>query len=256
MNSYIRPYMQYFLPIRFFFYHIGGLIGLYYFWDPAYLLLSLFAYFLFSVIGFEISLHRYYAHKSFTCTPAVEKFLAFMSIFGGSSPVTFPLYHRTHHKISDQPGDPHMAGTSLFNVWIGYFNKERVKFNLDIIKDLKDVPLNKFLDQWNVLIYLIILALVAWVDLKFALYFFIIPGAGLVNVFSTENVICHIFGYRNHDIPGDLSRNTPWAVWLLGSQWHNNHHNRPWRYTFKEKPSEWDPAGWLIKHVFSTSVKE
>lgn len=243
---------------RFILFHIATIAGLYYMWDPTYLLLSVIGYFLFAIVGFEIGIHRYYSHQSFTCNKFVEYLLLFLSILSCSaSPKEFATLHKVHHRVPDTLDDPHIAGTNILAVWCQLFNRPRPnRYDVVLNKKLTDHWLYKVVDRQQLTIYYGIVLLTSLIlGVKFAFYFLILGGLLAMHGYSTLNILCHRFGYRNHTLK-DKSTNNPVCFWLCGGQWHNNHHKNAWKYTTKELPNEHDIAGWIIKHILSTSVKE
>lgn len=64
--------------------------------------------FVLSAWGISIGLHRYFTHRSFQCTAAMERVLAILgaSTFQGRID-TWVAQHRLHHRCADQPWDPH-----------------------------------------------------------------------------------------------------------------------------------------------------
>jgi stearoyl-CoA desaturase (delta-9 desaturase) len=85
-----------------------------------------------------------------------------------------------------------------------------------------------------------------------ALYY-LAPAAVLWNLGSLVNTLCHSrFGYRNHELSDDLSKNNfilGFLVW--GEGWHNNHHKFPIRAKYGEKWWEVDISYLIIKLIRS-----
>ena len=100
---------------------ILSVIGLYFLWDPKYLLITLIAYFFYAVIGHDIALHRYFTHRSFTCSKPTEMFLFLCGMLANmGSTIHFVLGHRRHHKYTETPYDNLQSANHPFLTWLGY----------------------------------------------------------------------------------------------------------------------------------------
>jgi len=70
----------------------------------------IFAYLIvYSMIGNNIGLHRYFTHAHFKVSKPVEWFFLWCgSMIGLGEPLSYAMTHAVHHRYSDQPGiDPH-----------------------------------------------------------------------------------------------------------------------------------------------------
>ena len=77
----------------------------------------------------------------------------------------------------------------------------------------------------------------------------IIPQTLTSIVSALCNWFAHTSGYRTYDTDDD-SRNNAWlALITWGDSWHNNHHKKPWLYSFKHKWWELDISSLVIKMV-------
>ncbi len=79
-------------------------------------------FFVYSMTGNNIGLHRYFTHGHFTVTKPVEwLFLWTGSMIGIGSPLSFAITHYVHHdpKYTDTPLDPHgpIRGWRSLLVW-------------------------------------------------------------------------------------------------------------------------------------------
>ena len=64
--------------------------------------------YLLTMMGVEVGLHRYFAHRTFETTrPLRALFLILGSMAGQGSALLWSAVHRTHHAHTDQPGDLH-----------------------------------------------------------------------------------------------------------------------------------------------------
>jgi len=227
--------------------YITSIIGLIFYWDPIWLLLSVFGKYIFANLGLEIGYHRLLSHRSFTTSRTVENILTFLGVYGGFGPsLTWTANHRVHHKNSDREGDPHPASET----WKTFFwLNDKVPVNPSVVRDLLRNPFHKFLRDWYFTIWYLTLIVAFIIDPRIAIYLFAIPGATGLLSGAAINILCHKFGYRNFETK-DKSTNNWWVnlyATFGGSGWHNNHHANPGSYTTKVKWWEWDLDGWIIE---------
>lgn len=234
------------------------IIGLYFFWDPMWLWGSLIAFIIISMFGGEIGLHRYFCHKTFTCSKGVERFLLVCSILCGSGPtIVWVGLHRTHHRHADTDEDPHSPKrTPLLN----YLHLNEIK-NLDLVNyapDLLKDPVHMWVHSNYNKIYLFTLIIAALISPYICLYLLVIPAILHTHMLGLVVTPNHIYGYQNFKNKAhDESRNNPLiALLTFGAGWHNNHHNNQGSYTTKVKPWEFDISGWVIKHLLAKEVKQ
>ena len=184
--------------------------------------------------------HRYFSHRSFK----TSRFMQFVfGVLGNTTiqrgPIWWASHHRWHHRVSDQPGDPH-SPVQYGLLWshMGWF-MSRAHFapRLDLVRDLVKFPELRFLDRFDSLVPL--LSGVAAYGLGEALER-MAPGLGtnglqllvwgiissvvLLHSAVTINSIAHVFGRRRYPTT-DTSRNSfLLSLLTFGEGWHNNHH--------------------------------
>src|SRR5262249_27205946 len=137
--------------------------------------------------------------------------------------------HRLHHKLSDQPGDPHSPRSGFWWAQHGWhLSRDSVGTDYARIKDFARFPELRWLNRWWV---------TPGVTVAAALF---VAGGGAVLVggfavsprwggpgTSTITSLAHRGGSRRY-ATGDDSRNNPvLAVITMGEGWHNNHHHYP-----------------------------
>jgi sn-1 stearoyl-lipid 9-desaturase len=238
--------------------HVVSAIGLYYYFDPIWLLVFLVGNRLIMGIGHDIGMHRYFAHRSFETYRWMEYVFLFFTWFSSQgSTLGWVARHRIHHPRSDLDGDPHPSRDAMTTwLWVDTEAERNVKIPPTLVKDLIRKREHVFMRNHYFKVYWSAIALSAiLLGPKFTLYFFLLNGVAGFHTAGLINVLCHRFGYRNFET-ADRSRNN-WLVNVLypGCGWHNNHHAKPDSYTNKARPWEWDPSGWLIKHVLSTNPR-
>lgn len=231
---------------------VGVLIAMGLLWGVAFTTLDLALLIVFYVLtglGITAGWHRYFSHRGFETSRAMQAVLAVLGSMAMQGPLTqWVTDHRKHHALSDQEGDPHSphAGRDpgvvgrikgLVHAHVGWlFTTKGLERGPHYARDLYADTLIVRIDQ----LYLV------WVVLSVGIPFAIgfafgglsaglqaMVWAGLVRIFVFQhatfavNSICHVVGRRSYR-SRDESRN----VWLLapfsmGESWHNNHHAFP-----------------------------
>ena len=127
--------------------HLITIVGLYYYWDSIWLLVSLLGIILFGALGIEVYCHRLLSHKSFKVSNNVDKFLNICALFGlQGPPMIWAANHVTHHQYSDVDGDPHPA-TDGWRTWFWIGTETNSQINLSVIKRLEEKGLTDYLQR-------------------------------------------------------------------------------------------------------------
>lgn len=206
------------------------------------------------IFGHSIGLHRYFSHRSFNTTAAVEKFLAWTSVLlGAGSPVTYARTHRHHHRHADTPADYHSPVvngrlSTMLGAWefrhVSWFIEKGGATPRDLLinKTCKYIHDNYF-RIWSVLLIASLL-----VDWRITVYLLAIPVLYThLDYNILTNTVGHGLGYRNFET-NDASTNCSWTrIFNLGESYHNNHHAHPQLYDFAVKSNEYDLIGTIIK---------
>jgi stearoyl-CoA desaturase (delta-9 desaturase) len=208
--------------------HIGAIVGvavLGWSWSGLALALGLYAVRMF---GLTAGYHRYFAHRSYK-TSRVFQFL--LAVLGTTATQKGPLWwaghHRSHHKYSDGPRDPHSVRQRGF-IWahLGWILVRRyVETDYARIKDFAAYPELRWLNKWH---------LVPPLALALTLYL-VAGGWGVVWGFLVSttllwhgtfcvNSLAHLFGRRAYETDDDSRNSLIIAIFTLGEGWHNNHH--------------------------------
>ena len=248
---------------------VALIVGMMPFWpfSPDGVAIAIFINFYYlATLGVTVGYHRYLTHSSFKEKyRSVKNALTVAGIFSGQGgPIMWVSWHRTHHKRSDKPGDPHsphLHGSGLWaaingaihaHVW-WLFVTPRSDDHTKALQSDSDIVR---LDRWAVRIFLFGLfvappllgALARWsLD---SVHIDILWG-GFIRLFCTNhatwsvNSVCHLWGRRPFDTD-DKSRNN-WLVVLLasGEGWHNNHHAFQWSAKQGLLPGQFD-LSWLV----------
>gem|GEM_PF-172529 len=217
-----------------------------------------------TALGIELGLHRYFTHRSYTCTPTWRRALHFFAILPGQGTVlAWSSNHRHHHRFSDSSIDthsPYQGGPlTTRGLWhshmgwkLGYPYPSPKLYARDLLKDKGFIKIDRMYFR-IVLSWLIAfgvaggLLTLSW---EGALQGFLL--AGVIRLTLTQhftwaiNSVCHWIGRQPHQT-GDESRNN-WLLALptMGGSWHNNHHAFP--HSGKCGMSWWqiDPAYWVL----------
>lgn len=203
--------------------------------------LGLYALRMFAITGFY---HRYFSHRAFR-TSRVIQFL--FAILGASAvqrgPLWWAAHHRLHHARSDQVEDVHSPGQKGFwHSHHGWFlSRANFATPSERIQDFARYPELRFLDRFDVLVPLFLIALlyVAGEILatfapglgtdgpQMVIWGFVISTVVLYHVTFTINSLAHRIGRRAYPTRDDSRNNWLLAILTFGEGWHNNHHYYP-----------------------------
>jgi stearoyl-CoA desaturase (delta-9 desaturase) len=208
-----------------------------------------------SLLGAQIILHRYFAHRSFSTNKLTHIILTMLSVLPGQgSPIAWAAAHRHHHKYSDKELDNHSPQESYFLAaggWLlkGYewvVEKKKLKtIPTDLLRDKVIVMLDKYYYLcWSILILISFL-----INYKIGLYFVLAPIGWALLIASLVTLGCHIKlpgSYKSHNTVDNTHNNMYIQCIVLGDALHNNHHHDPSKFNLKEKKYELDIAGIII----------
>jgi fatty-acid desaturase len=239
---------------------ISLFFGLYYSFITSQFLLVIVSFligkFIVGALATQISLHRYFSHRSFKTTPFKHKCLVWASVLAGQgSPIGWSAHHRHHHINADSELDTHSpneskllaAGFWLIKSYEYYLNVKKLRrVPTDLLRD----PTIKFIDNHYYKIWTIIILLSFFISWKFAIFAVLSPLAwGYINsAFITLGSHIKLPGsYRNFKT-SDNSYNNRWIqLYMLGEGLHNNHHYSPNKHNEKILPNEFDFIGLVIE---------
>lgn len=222
--------------------------GLFYFWSPAWLMLTAVGVFLFVSVGTECYLHRYLSHQSYKVNKLTEVFMHFCGVFAlQGSPILWAANHITHHKHADRDGDPHPA-TMGWKAWFWVGTNTLSTVSVGTVKRLMRDPLCAWTHKHYLKLYISTVLAVALADPRIAVYLFLLPAMWSFHAAGFVTVVLHRSGRRRFETQ-DNSRNLAMAALFVGSHLHNNHHANPGRYNDAVVRGEVDIHGLLIHHV-------
>lgn len=226
----------------------------------------LLAYIL-TAAGLEIGYHRLFSHKSYRAKKWLESLLAILGTAGGQGPVFYWVsYHRTHHRHTDEPGDPHSPHVpikengqyGLVHAHLGWLISVSVKDGTSPVRDLqKSNHLRRINKNYLSILLLTIFTPAAIVlpitDGSLSTFIDLVLWAGFVKITLAQhtvwaiNSMCHSFGRRSFKTRDDSRNLSLLALLMWGAGWHNNHHAFPYSYHLQMKKHQLDPGRWLLE---------
>ncbi len=181
------------------------------------------------MFGITAGYHRYFSHRTFKTNRVVQFLFALLGTTSTQKGVLWWAgHHRTHHKLSDEPGDIHSVKQNGF--WwshVGWIiSRQHDETDWKKIQDFAKYPELRWLNKWHVV-----------PPIAFAVATFLVGGAwGLVWAYFvsttilwhgtfTINSFSHLIGRRRYATTDDSKNNWFLALLTLGEGWHNNHHH-------------------------------
>ncbi|CAN5781989.1 acyl-CoA desaturase [soil metagenome] len=207
-----------------------------------------------TTLGIGVGFHRLFTHRSYETGGVMRLVWAVLGSMAVEGPLfTWVAVHRTHHRHTDAPGDPHSphghgddddhaAGVlpllrGLWHAHVGWlFNAHPPELERQI-PDLHKDPVARFVDRtfvvWVVLGLVIPAALGGIITRSWSGVLVGFLWGGLARVLVVHHItwsinsVCHLWGARPF-ATGDESRDNPvLGILALGEGWHNTHHAFP-----------------------------
>jgi stearoyl-CoA desaturase (delta-9 desaturase) len=186
------------------------------------------ALYLVRMLAITAGYHRYFSHRSFKTSRAMQFVLALLAQSSTQKSVLWwAAIHRHHHRHSDTEDDVHSPRHRGF--WYSHFgwifDPRYDAAKLDDVPDLAKYPELRFLARWELLpavvLGVVVFLLAGWQGLIVG---FVWSTVLLYHGTFFINSLAHVHGNQRY-VTGDDSRNNWWlAVITLGEGWHNNHH--------------------------------
>ena len=195
-------------------------------WRELVLAAAVYAVGMFAVTA---GYHRYFAHRSYRTSRGAQLVLAWLAQMTLQKGVLWwAAHHRRHHRLSDQPGDPHSPRQDGFwHAHVGWIFRDDSQARDDrLIPDLLKFPELRWLDRHYLLpplsLILVLGLLGGWPAMVWG---FAVPMLLVQHVTFAVNSLSHLWGTRPYET-GDTSRNNALvALATFGEGWHNNHHH-------------------------------
>lgn len=231
--------------------HIA-LVSLFVFFPVKYWLITFFIYCIIYCFGGTITYHRLLSHNSFKPKPwfyYLGSLLGLLSCSG--SPIAWAATHKKHHRFVDKEKDPHsMRFMPWYKVqWFSMLVPAEAKYAAHLLRSKFQV----FLHRNYFFIHLGYAVVLALIDYKLIVYFYLAPAALVWEAGSLINTVCHKWGYINYQLDDDSKNNKIVSWFTFGEGLHNNHHAKQTNFEFKKKPSELDIGGFFIKQLKQNS---
>jgi stearoyl-CoA desaturase (Delta-9 desaturase) len=206
--------------------------------------------------------HRYASHRSFTMNRFWERFFyIFAYITQGSSYLSARAYgilHRMHHAYADTEKDPHspLYFSNLFSMmWHTKIVYADIMDNRAVVEErfTKNLPDWPRMDKWGQSLtnrlmfaglytgYYVLFADYWWLFALIPVHILMGPVHG-----SIINWFAHKYGKARFKL-NNTSRNfIPVDIFMLGENYHNNHHRFPTNANFGFKWYEIDPIYYIM----------
>ena len=205
---------------------IAGVIALGFSWTGLALAVALYvARMLFVCLGY----HRYFSHRTFKTSRAMQFVLAFGAQTALQRGVLWwAAKHRDHHRYSDSPLDLHSPRQDGF--WYAHLGWSTSPtsngFDPSKVKDLVRYPELRALDRAKHLPGVLLALVLLLVGGAHALVWgFFVSTVLLWHGTFTINSLSHVIGTRRYETRDDSRNHWALALISLGEGWHNNHHH-------------------------------
>jgi len=219
-------------------------------YSNMYLLSSVVMFYVLSILGISVTLHRYYSHKGFKMHSVLHWFCTGIAVLAGrGSPLGWVYIHRMHHATSDTEKDPHSPHFSTFK-FFGFkpVYDESKQINYFIVKELlTKTHIN--IDKYYMLFILAYILLLGSININLIFYMWAVPIFAVSVSQVAFNYFAHKHGYRNFETKDHSTNNVYLWPFILGDAWHNNHHAHAEKVSTTVKKYEFDPVCILINLI-------
>ncbi len=204
--------------------------------------------------------HRYYSHKSFECSKAVQLFfLMFGAAACENSILNWGSDHRYHHRFVDRDEDPYnilKGGLYAHMGWIFFKDTRDHDRRFENVPDLLKDPLVVWQHRWYLaLVVLFTFGLPTWIGLIGGRPVGGLLWGGFLRVVMVHhttffiNSLAHLYGTRPYSLK-DTARDSWWLAPLtFGEGYHNFHHKFQADYRNGIKWWQFDATKWFINFL-------
>jgi stearoyl-CoA desaturase (delta-9 desaturase) len=170
--------------------------------------------------------HRYFSHRTYKTSRVFQFLLAFLAQSSSQKgALWWAANHRTHHKYSDQDGDPHDSRRGFWYSHCGWIFDHTEHTDYSKVKDLAKYPELVFLNHFHhvptVTLGALVYLLMGWSGLFIG---FALSTVLLWHGTFTINSLAHMIGRQRYASNDDSKNHFGLALLTLGEGWHNNHH--------------------------------
>jgi stearoyl-CoA desaturase (delta-9 desaturase) len=208
--------------------HIGAVVGVAMLgWSWKGFLLAVVLYYV-RMFGVTAGYHRYFSHRTFRTSRVMQFLLAVLAESSAQKGVLWwAAHHRTHHKLSDQPGDVHSA--KLDGFWwshVGWIVSSHYEATDETrVKDLAAYPELRWLNRHFLVPPVALGVLLCAVGGVWAgVWGMLVSTVMLWHGTFTINSLTHMFGRRRYATTDNSKNSLLLALVTMGEGWHNNHH--------------------------------
>jgi len=220
---------------------------------------------MFTVIGLSIcaGYHRFFSHKSYECSPAVQALYGFFgSMAAQNSILCWSSDHRIHHQYVDKDWDPYNIQRGFWwahFIWIFYKPAEAKTYAN--VPDLDKNPVVQWQHRWYRYILLFgIFVIPTAIGALFGRPLAGLLWGGFLRVVITHhttflvNSMAHYLGKRTYNARVSARDNWVLALFTFGEGYHSFHHRFPADFRNGIRWYDWDPAKWLIRGLKSVGL--
>jgi stearoyl-CoA desaturase (delta-9 desaturase) len=192
-------------------------------WQDWAVCAALYVVRMFGVTG---GYHRYFSHRTYKTSRVFQFLLAFLAQSSSQKgALWWAANHRTHHKYSDQDGDPHDSRRGFWYSHCGWIFDHTEHTDYSKVKDLAKYPELVFLNHFHhvptVTLGALVYVLMGWSGLFIG---FALSTVLLWHGTFTINSLAHMIGRQRYASNDDSKNHFGLALLTLGEGWHNNHH--------------------------------
>ena len=240
--------------------HLGAMAAPIFFSWPGFWLCVLFVV-VTGQLGISLGFHRLLAHRSFSASTGVKRFLAVLGTLAlQAGPISWVAIHRLHHVFADRTRDPHSPLRSFrwaYFEWVLFSDPILEETNIGKwARDLTCDPVLLFLEQRRNSICLLSFAIFfgmgyVFDGLNLGISFLLWAGCVRIvylwHVVFLINSVGHLWGYRNYEIQDNSQNSFLISFFAPGDGWQNNHHAFPQCANHGHRSGEFDPVFGVIK---------
>jgi stearoyl-CoA desaturase (delta-9 desaturase) len=214
--------------VPFFLMHLAALLGVVALgWSWKGLLLAVLVYYV-RMFGVTAGYHRYFSHRSFRTSRAMQLFFAVLAETSAQKGVLWwASHHRAHHKYSDTEADVHSAKRDGF-YWshVGWIMSAKYEAtDMSKVKDLAAYPELRWLNRHFLVPPVVLGVGLVLVGGWFALVWgMLVSTVFLWHGTFSINSLAHMIGKRRYATTDNSKNSLALALITMGEGWHNNHH--------------------------------
>jgi stearoyl-CoA desaturase (delta-9 desaturase) len=215
-----------------------------------------------SSVGIIAGYHRYYAHRTYECRPALQAFYLVAAASGfHQSALVWASEHRDHHRFVDTARDPYNIRKGFLWAHIGWILHGKTRAEFANVPDLVSDPLVRAQHRfWLPLAALTGFGLPALIGLAFGRPLGGFLWGGMVRLVLFQhctflvNSAAHTSGKQPYTAR-ESARDSWWLSLLtFGEGHHNFHHAFPGDYRIGFAWWHFDPAKWWIGFMGSLGL--